>query len=372
MDNRSLYIIGRPGVGKSTAIENLFFEELENDTALFLIDPHGETLSRIADALPRSVIKRTRVIDPEDCCIGFDPLKYIDLTHEGLKSIWADTWGARMDWILRVSEMTVAANGLTLHDIPRLFFDQRFRITCLKKITNRDIRDFWLQEFPAKYEKARDNPDSPILNKIGQLKLSPIDKILCQKSPKLDFTQAIEERLIVLVSLNKAFVGDQSVGILGALTTASIMGATLQVNAKRIRALKKPLKVALFADEFPLFGTSLYRTILAEYRKYGLNRVVVASQHITQIEVSLRESILSNVGEKIIFNIEPQDAEILAPYYDRSTPGSETFNIANITELPPFHALVDGVTTTMPPFTPPYGTGKLEDVRLHSRLHFAR
>ena len=117
---------------------------------------------------------------------------------------------------------------------------------------------------------------------------------------------------------------------------------------------------------FPTFGTGLYRTILMEFRKLGLNKVTIASQHIEKINPSLRADIFNAAAHKVVFSVEPADADILAQNYRRSTPGSEHFNPANITELPPYHALLDGHEEKLPSFVAPHGTGKLHDVIEHA------
>ena len=227
--------------------------------------------------------------------------------------------------------------------------------------------------FPL-YEKDKSNPLSPILNKVDKINLlpreMPIKSILCQKHPKLDFAEAIIEQQIVLINLNKGFIGEEATMILGALATSAIMEAVLYINRPLIQDLQAPLPVGLWVDEFPTFGTSLYRTVLMEFRKFGLNKLTLASQHVEKIDFKLRADIFNAAKHKVVFSVEPADADILAENYRRSTPGSEHFNPAIITELPPYHALVDGVETELDPFFPPHGTGKMADVIKHSRLHY--
>ena len=81
--------------------------------ALFFIEPHGESVYRIADAIPRSLIKKTRIIDPLTLQAGFDPLIDTGLSLIALQSIWADSWGDRMDYILLNILITLKENGLS-------------------------------------------------------------------------------------------------------------------------------------------------------------------------------------------------------------------------------------------------------------------
>ena len=108
MENLSALIAGKPGQGKSTAIENAVFDEIEKrDRTIFVIDPHGETTHRIADCIPRRLIKKTVYIDPaEEHVVGFNPLT-TTVEHQiaNYKAIWKnsieDSWGPQLEYLLR-------------------------------------------------------------------------------------------------------------------------------------------------------------------------------------------------------------------------------------------------------------------------------
>jgi hypothetical protein len=361
MENRHTYVLGQSGSGKSTFIANDFFRELETDRALFFIDPHGENFYALADALPRRLIKRTVLIDCADYhyAVGFDPITNPLHTLSGLKSIWIDSWGPRMEWLLLNALHVIHQNGKTFRELPLLFVDSAFRARMLERIDDPQLRAFWRTEFPAKYEHSRDNPDSPILNKIGQLNLSRISRVLCQRSPKMDFRDVLDRRGIVLLNLSKPTLGDEAAAILGALFTSSLRGALLE----------HPTPTTLYADEFQTYGTGMYAAMLSEMRKFGL-RMVLANQFLTQIDIGLRHAILANAASKIIFRVQHEDAMLLAPML--SDRPHQPLDPNALTRLPPYTAYVDGVHTPLPQFKPPFGTGKLDAVQHHSRLHFAR
>ena len=50
--------------------------------------------------------------------------------------------------------------------------------------------------------------------------------------------------------------------------------------------------------------------MLAEMRKYRLN-MVLANQHLDQLDKNIRSAILGNVGSLISFRVGAQDAEVL-------------------------------------------------------------
>jgi DNA helicase HerA-like ATPase len=67
MERRSgLYILGRPGSGKTTLIKNIIAQDIDNGHGVFFLDPHGDAID---DLLTRITPKRRDdvfVIDPTD------------------------------------------------------------------------------------------------------------------------------------------------------------------------------------------------------------------------------------------------------------------------------------------------------------------
>lgn len=243
----------------------------------------------------------------------------------------------------------------------------------LEKVRSHNTLHFWRTTFPREYEKSRKEPYLPIINKIDTITTDAnVRRILCQRHPKLDLKDAILNKRIVLVNLATAVTGDEGTAIIGALFTTALRAAVLEVNGPLVKAQKPPHKLALFADEFPLYGTSIYAKILAQLRKYGMNQVVIATQFLAQIPPELRAAILGTVSKTVAFNVTLDNAEIIAGSFNRATPGSSAFDPTNITQLAPFEAYENGVKARMPPFTAPYGTGKLQDVQEYSRRRFAR
>src|SRR5262245_53668976 len=100
MENLNCFVAGIPGSGKSTFFENAIFDEIEKrERAIFVIDPHAEMTNRIADAIPRSYIKRTGLIDPADpdFAVGFNPLTLpVHILVDAFHSIWSESWGPQL------------------------------------------------------------------------------------------------------------------------------------------------------------------------------------------------------------------------------------------------------------------------------------
>jgi hypothetical protein len=71
----------------------------------------------------------------------------------------------------------------------------------------------------------------------------------------------------------------------------------------------------LYVDEFQVFATESFATILSEARKYALN-LTVANQYISQMEEPVRNAVFGNVGTIVCFRVSPDDAPFLVKYFE--------------------------------------------------------
>src|SRR3989338_591298 len=60
------YIIGKTGMGKSTLLENLAIQDINNGEGLCVIDPHGSLAERLLDYIPESRVKDVVYFAPFD------------------------------------------------------------------------------------------------------------------------------------------------------------------------------------------------------------------------------------------------------------------------------------------------------------------
>src|ERR1019366_7127829 len=131
---------------------------IERGNGLCVIDPHGDIAETILEYVPRERIDDVIYFNPRDIehPIAFNPLKgihpnYHHLVASGListfKKIWADSWGPRMEYILRFALLTLLTYpDATLLDIQPLLTDIPFRNKVLTYATNLHIISFWKNE----------------------------------------------------------------------------------------------------------------------------------------------------------------------------------------------------------------------------------
>ena len=134
-----VYVIGKTGTGKSTLIETMALQDLERGSGFALIDPHGDLVARVAARIPTSRRDKVIYLDATDPSqpYGYNPLRHVSedrvaLAASGMmdvfKKMWPDSWGVRMEHILRNVLMALLEQpDATLHDVLRIFSDNDFR-----------------------------------------------------------------------------------------------------------------------------------------------------------------------------------------------------------------------------------------------------
>src|SRR3989344_4308113 len=109
--SRHVYVIGKTGMGKSTLLENMAIQDIQNGHGLAFIDPHGKTAELLLEYIPEERMKDVLYFAPFDMehPISFNVMEDVgvDKRHlvvNGLMStfekIWVDAWSARMAYIL--------------------------------------------------------------------------------------------------------------------------------------------------------------------------------------------------------------------------------------------------------------------------------
>jgi hypothetical protein len=363
VDRRAhVYIIGKTGTGKSTLLERLIDHDVRSGQGLALIDPHGDLVERVRAGIPKERGADLIYFDVSERLrpLGFNPLESREphgrsLVASGLvdvfKKIWADSWGPRMEHVLRNALLTLLDQPeATLPGILRLLDDYAFRRAALERVQNPQVRNFWLREFAQYPERFRAEVIAPIQNKVGAFLADPVlQKILTQPKSSFNLRGVMDEGKILLVNLAKGKIGGDTSALLGALLVSSIGLASLG-RAAVPETDRRDFN--LYLDEFHTFTTLSLASMLSELRKYRVN-MVLAHQYLTQLELPIRDAILGNVATMVSFRLGLADAEILAKEF------APVFSPRDLMALPNFEIylklMIDGVVSrpfsaeTLPP-----------------------
>jgi hypothetical protein len=338
-----IYVIGKTGSGKTTLLRNLIVQHIAAGHGVGLIDPHGDLAEELLDCIPPCRADDLVYFNPGDVefPVGFNPLVNVPpddrhLVASGIvgafKSIWRDSWGPRLEYILyNAIAALLDSPNTSLLGVNRLLTDAVYRAKILRRVRDPLVHAFWADEYESYDARFRREAIAPIQNKLGQFLLNPVVRnILAQVRSKVSIPFMMDRKRIFIANLSKGRIGADKAALLGSLLTTQFqLAAMSRVNQPE----HDRTDFFLCVDEFHNFTTDAFATILAEARKYRLC-LTLSHQYIDQAPVPIRQAVLGNVGTLISFRIGNTDAETLSKEF------SETFPPANFVELDRYEVLV--------------------------------
>lgn len=347
-----MYVIGKTGTGKSTLLETLIRQDVANGEGLTLLDPHGDLVEKVLASIPEKRKADVIYFNAPDGSnpLGFNPLESVPpdkraLAAAGLldafKKIWADSWGPRLEHILRNALLALMDQPeATLAHVLALLNDSAFRRVAVTRIQNESVREFWRKEYEYYPWRLRAEAIAPIQNKVGAFLANPtVNKIVTQPKSAFDLRRVMDEGKLLVVNLAKGKIGQDASTLLGALLVAKI-GLVGLSRADIPEPDRRDFY--LYMDEFQNFATLSLANMLSELRKYRVN-MVLSHQYLSQLDLQVRDAILGNVGTVVSFRLGLTDAEILSgefyPY----------FSAKDLINLPNYHVylklMIDGVVS---------------------------
>lgn len=320
-----IYVIGTTGTGKTKFLEYLIQQDIAKGNGFGVIDPHGDLIEDIKsffmfdyDPTDEEITDRIIYIDPTDkkFTVAFNPLEKtpnISITEQAqelvsaFKKIWLDSWGARMEEMLTNSFIALSENNLTLAELPLLLTNYHFRNKVASNVENPITRQY-LKVINTWSYKMRAFWTESTLNKINAFLVDErIRHILCNPKSSFNIREAMDQKKILLINLNKGKLKGVS-DLLGSLFMSKIQ---MTAFSRSDVPASKRTPFCLYIDEFQNFATDSFLVILSEARKYGLS-LIMAHQTLSQIPKELRSLILGNTGIQVYFRLNRQDSQLLA------------------------------------------------------------
>ena len=325
---KHVYVIGKTGMGKSTMLENMAIQDIQNGEGIAFIDPHGATAEKLLDFIPHERIKDVVYFAPFDTDhpLGFNVMEDVgyDKRHlvvsglmGALKRIWVDAWSARMEYILQNTLLALLEYpDSTLLDVNRMLSNKVFRAAVVEKISDPIVKSFWTEEFASFTDTYTREATPAIQNKIGQFTSNPlIRNIVGQAKSSFDLRKMMDEKKIFIVNLSKGRMGETNAALLGSMLVVKIyLAAISRADEPDVRMQKLP-RCYFYVDEFQSMMNESFADILSESRKYKL-ALTLANQYIEQMEEEVRDAVFGNVGTLICFRVGPFDAEVLETVFE--------------------------------------------------------
>jgi len=319
------YVIGATGTGKTKFLEYLIQQDIEKGNGLGIIDPHGDLIEDIKGFLilrykpdDAEISDRVILIDPTepDFTVTFNPLEKVpgvplaEQANElisAFRKIWSDSWGVRMEDLMRNSLIALAEAELTLTEIPQFLTNRGVRQGILEKVSHPLAQEYF-KRFDTMTNRSQITWIEPIMNKISAFFSDErIRHIFSYEKSSFNIREVMDRRKILLIKLDKGKLKD-SADLLGSLLMAKIQMAAF---SRSDIPQNKRTPFYLYIDEFQNFASESFSVILSEARKYGLS-LIMAHQTLAQIPEELRSLILGNTGIQVYFRLNRHDASLLA------------------------------------------------------------
>ena len=145
---RHVYIVGKSGSGKTTALFNLAMHDIYAGEGVAVIDPHGDLAEAVADCIPPARTHSVCYLDAADADrpVGFNPLANVPSERHALaasgivtafKHLWRDSWGPRLEYVLyntiaALLDFPPSYGSVSLLGVPRMLADAAYRETIVR------------------------------------------------------------------------------------------------------------------------------------------------------------------------------------------------------------------------------------------------
>jgi len=322
-----LAVLGKTGSGKSFLLRSLARQDILASRGFRYYDLHGDAtpflLGTIADqekALKRNLDDRLILVRPDDSemSVGINFLesrngnsRFVQIAEfiQVLKQRWhLDSFGARTDELLRNSLYVLAENGLTLLELGLLLSHSTFRASCMNKVANAEVRQYFELRYDSVSEPMRATMREPILNKLSAFTVDPhFRHIIGQRHSTFSLIDAMDRDYWIIFDLPKGKLGEQ---------TATFGSLCLTMDKYALFSRHTRSLSTMYCDEIQnlvAYGSGL-ETMLSEARKFAVS-IASANQFLDQYPPEMRAAILA-VGTHIFFQLSSSDAQQVAAALD--------------------------------------------------------
>ena len=348
---RHALLLGRTGSGKSTELVALAADDLRAGRGFTFIDPHGDAVARLLDAVPAGQEGRVHLLELAERGHprGFNPIELDGAEPElvaaqfvdTMRDIYFDTLSSpphRQLQYLRSALLTLLTRRpgpdgpWTLESLVRLLTDQRFRAEVLAGVTDPTVHAFWDHQFPGGRRGAPDPSADALVSKLSAFLSYPsIRAIVSAPVSTIRPRRVMDGGEVLLVDLSRA--GGDNAWLFGGLVIARTY-----VDALGRQGVPPERRVphTLYVDEVQNFDTSALRGTTSEGRKFGL-RLVMATQYLDGLGGDLQQAVRANVATVMLLQPSADDAravrDLMVPLTERDLVNLPRFRMAVRTEL---------------------------------------
>lgn len=332
---RHFYVIGQTGTWKSSILQVMARQDLQNGKWIAVIDPHGDLVKDLMPFTPRHRADDVIVFNPADQQrpLGLNLLEAHspderdlvaqDALNIMIKLFWNEIFGPRIQDYFRngVLALMEYPEWWALTDIVRLFTDDDFQKERVRHIKNPIVKAWWEKTYASMWDREKQEMIPYFAAKFGWFITNTLMRnIIGQTKSSFDIFDVMNTGKILMVNLSKGILWDINSELLWLILVSKV-----QMAAMRRQNMSKEERKDFFMyiDEFQNYITPSIESILSEARKYRLG-LILAHQYLWQLEKSdaltksnlnLKWAIFWNVGTIMSYKIWPEDGEFMEKYY---------------------------------------------------------
>ena len=343
---RHFYLIGQTGTGKSSLLQEMIRQDIQNGEGVAVVDPHGELIEATLANIPKERVEDVVLFEPFDMerPMGLNMLdcetpEQKDFAVQEMITIFQKLFppeviGPMFEHYMRNAMLALMADRSdpgSLVEIPRMFTDQEFMENRLRRVEDPLVRSFWLKEWKQMTGSTKSDMLGYMVSKVGRfIENEMMRNIIGQAHSSFDLANIMNEKRIFLANLSKGRTGEVNSSLLGLILVSKI-----QMGAMRRATMPEEERkdFYLYIDEFQNFTTDSIATILSEARKYRLN-LIMAHQYIPQLTEEIKNAVVGNVGSMAAFRVGAADAQFLETQFK---PEFSQFDLVNLDN---FHLIV--------------------------------
>jgi hypothetical protein len=314
---KHIQLIGRPGMGKSSAIERMVLHDICQGHGVAVLDPHHRLVDRLLCLIPEEHVDRVIYLDFSDpnwvpiwnplCCgESMSRARVADELVRAFKS-FVSGWGDRLEHLLRHAFFAVLhLPGGSLLDVSNLLrqksdVSRDLRRRLLRQLDNEVARVFWREDF-GRYGSQDLFPPQHKLSKLLAGETAAL--MLSQGDSLFHLRDVMESGKILLVNL--ANLGPEVLEIQGCFLLSLLHVTAL---SRRTGGDQSCAPFHIYCDEAHRFLSDAVEDLIAETRKFNVS-LTLAHQYMRQFTAAQRDALYS-VGSTVIFNVDTKDAAYL-------------------------------------------------------------
>ena len=353
--------VAKTRMGKSTLMQHVVAHKLkakamgQDDDAIIVVDPHSDLVRSLLNLVPKEIADQVYLIDlaDDERVAGINLLdthlfpdrdRATDNVVQVVKNLW-EQWGPRMQSILEHTLKSLyEANRhpsvrrdrqYTILDGLHMLSDNSFRKRALSKVSDPYLLRWWARDFREWHRQYRADAVAPVQTRLAYYASSKRARaILGQPASTLDLYDIVRGGRVLFVNTAQGQVGRDVAALVGGTLLNLVDGV---IRSQEALPAQERKRVTVVVDEMQAIPGADYEAMLSELGKFGAS-FVMATQSLTRLEDlsrTLRETIFSNIGCLVSFQVSASDARYLTWELDRDQVTEE-----DLTSLPVHHCYV--------------------------------